>query len=109
MCRVYAGCLIHIGLFKCYSNSVDASWIHRQRSHHSDLCALSVYGVHVWYTESAWVCVWCVCYSRIPGSHPRPADSDSVGVGLEGRGEPRNVRFNKASRLFWCVLRYEDH
>ena len=55
----------------------------------------------------------CVCgvyvTARIPGSHPRPADSDSVGVGLEGRGEPRNVRFNEASRLFWCVLRYEDH
>lgn len=83
MCQVYASCLTYVGLFKSYSNSVDALWIHRQSCHHNDLYALCMCGMYMCVVCS--VCVVCVYVTaQILGSHPRPADSDAVGVALGG-------------------------
>lgn len=35
--------------------------------------------------------------------HPRPTESDTLGVG------PRYLCFNKTFRWFWCVLMFENH
>lgn len=66
---------------------------------------------YVWIACMVCVCV-CVCVTtQIPESYPRPAYSDSLSVcvKVERRGRKlRNLQFNKASRLFLCVLMYEN-
>ena len=40
---------------------------------------------------------------QIWGHHPRPVNSDAMGVG------PRMGRFHEPSRRFWCMLKFGNH
>ena len=77
------------------------------------VCVVCVVCVSVCVVSVVYVCVVCVyvCYNTDLWVSSRPTDSYSLSVcvEVEGRGgKPRNLHFNKASRLFLCVLRYEN-